>query len=63
MGAKMNTETQEIIDRIKVELCSMKVKFDAGKYGRIEDCYWIMRIALENRIKELKNQSHPEKTI
>ena len=59
----MKPETQEIIDRIKLELCSLEVKYLAGKYDGFVGIYCDVVTALKNRLEELENQPHPGKTI
>ena len=46
-------EIQDIIKRLKIEICSMDVKYDAGKYKGIEDSYFEMKAILRNRLQDL----------
>jgi len=53
----MSADIQDIIKRLKIEICSMDEKYDAGKYKGIEDCYWLMKDALEQRVEALSENS------
>jgi len=46
-------EIQDIIERLKIEICSMDVKYDAGKYKGMEDSYFEMKTILRNRLQDL----------
>ena len=49
----MSANIPDIIKRLKIEICSMDVKYDAGKYKGIEDSYFEMKTILRNQLQDL----------